>query len=558
VGVFLWSRRLFGEAGGLLSATLAAASPTLGAHGALATSDLFGAATMLLATWTLARLGRRVSPGRVVACSLALAAALLSKASALLLLPVGGALALAALLRAGPLVLSWGRRSRALAGRGGRAAALVPAALALALLTAGWLWAAYAFREGITPPGATATLYFGGWPHVETVGGVAIGMVTGLRDLHLLPEAWVYGLGFVLAHAAGRAAFLDGAFDPMGFPDFFPRAFLYKTPPALLGLLALVLVVALAGALAKARRGGGARAAPARPGTGAGRVLPLLLLVAAVALASLGSRLNIGHRHLLPLYPPLFVLCGAALGPRPVPRARGAAALLLLGWFVVDGLAVRPHALAYFSPLAGGPAQGYRHLVDSSLDWGQDLPGLARRLDALRTGPDPPARVYLSYFGKGHPDAEGIEATHLPFVPDTLRRVESYPLQGGLYCIGATMLQLVYLPVGVPWTTGDERAWLACKAEVDAMEASQPDPAAHAAVLARRPHDAWNRLLHEYEVLRFARLCAFLRAREPDEQVGYSINLYRLDDAEARLAVYGPPAELVTDPRPPPVSAPAP
>src|SRR5207248_8377210 len=54
---------------------------------------------------------------------------------------------------------------------------------------------------------------------------------------------------------------------------------------------------------------------------------------------------------------------------------------------------------------AGGPAEGYRHLVDSNLDWGQDLPSLKRRLDALGS-----RRPVLAYFGEAPPGAYGIRA----------------------------------------------------------------------------------------------------------------------------------------------------
>jgi len=52
-----------------------------------------------------------------------------------------------------------------------------------------------------------------------------------------------------------------------------------------------------------------------------------------------------------------------------------------------------------------------------------------------------------------------------------------------------------------------------------------------------------------FEHLRFARLCAFLRRREPDDNVGYSILIYRLSDQDVREALYGPPAELLPEVR---------
>ena len=60
--------------------------------------------------------------------------------------------------------------------------------------------------------------------------------------------------------------------------------------------------------------------------------------------------------------------------------ATAAIAVLLL-WHVGESLAIAPHYLAYFNAFAGGPSQGYRHLIDSSLDWGQDLRGLKDWLD---------------------------------------------------------------------------------------------------------------------------------------------------------------------------------
>src|SRR6185369_10959616 len=79
-------------------------------------------------------------------------------------------------------------------------------------------------------------------------------------------------------------------------------------------------------------------------------------------------------------------------------KAAGAATLLLLGWHVFESIAIRPDYLAYFNELAGGPSEGYRHLADSSLDWGQDLPALKQWLDGERLQRGD-GNVYLSYFG---------------------------------------------------------------------------------------------------------------------------------------------------------------
>jgi hypothetical protein len=116
--------------------------------------------------------------------------------------------------------------------------------------------------------------------------------------------------------------------------------------------------------------------------------------------------------------------------------------------FVADSTARFPHYLAYFNQLVG-PERAYRHMVDSGLDWGQDLPALARYLDA-----HPAETAYLGYFGTADPSAYGVRATPLP---------ASRPgrLLPGTYCVSATYLQAVYdyeTPAG-PWTREREAAY---------------------------------------------------------------------------------------------------
>ena len=156
------------------------------------------------------------------------------------------------------------------------------------------------------------------------------------------------------------------------------------------------------------------------------------------------SKLNIGHRHILPTYPAMFILAGAA--------AIGSSRRGRLRWAMLGGRAgVRawpggrmfchvPALLGLFQPIAGGPSNGYRHLVDSSLDWGQDLPGLKRWLtEHDLDGPDK-TPVYLAYFGTASPAYYQISATELCGLRATLPS----HLTGGVYCISATDLQRVY------------------------------------------------------------------------------------------------------------------
>jgi hypothetical protein len=75
----------------------------------------------------------------------------------------------------------------------------------------------------------------------------------------------------------------------------------------------------------------------------------------------------------------------------------------------VASLTIWPDYLAYFNEFVGGATNGYHYLVDSNLDWGQDLKGLKRFMDGR--GID---RIYLSYFGTDSPARYGIRYDWLP------------------------------------------------------------------------------------------------------------------------------------------------
>src|SRR5262249_2101912 len=161
---------------------------------------------------------------------------------------------------------------------------------------------------------------------------------------------------------------------------FFPVSFALKTPLPLIALLLIGLVAA---------------AAPGVPRAGPFVWVPVVVY----ALLTFTRGINIGHRHLLPLYPFLFVLAaraGAWAAQRWHDGVRWPAAAVgvLAAWYVAGTLRVHPHYLAYFNEAAGGPRNGYRLLVDASLDWGQDLIHLREWAESHGT----PA-LKLSYFG---------------------------------------------------------------------------------------------------------------------------------------------------------------
>jgi hypothetical protein len=391
------------------------------------------------------------------------------------------------------------------------------------------------------------------WDDVLNDTGMPGRVVALARAGHLLPEAWLYGLGYTLAFSQGRNAFLNGEFSTTGWPWFFPYCLLVKTPPELFVVLMLAILAARRRwRVAEESLPGGGRAFVSAGLYATASLWTLLVVYWAFAIS---SHLNIGQRHLLPTYPVMFILAGAAAWwwkgkrePRPphagerVSRAGGWILALALAGFIGESVMAWPHYLAYFNFIAGGPSHGYRHLVDSSLDWGQDLKGLARWLDEHGAGSEAAADdspVYLAYFGTGSPEHEGIAARPLPSFVDRSRGDPPTPLTGGTYCVSATMLQQVYSPFPIPWTAAHERAWQDTLAMLQQVSLAADDPAARQALMDRGG-DFWRQVHQRFEQLRFARLCHFLRQREPDDQVGYSILIYRLTDRDIDRALFGP------------------
>ena len=512
--VWLWSRSLFGPAGGLLSLAACALSPAMLAHGATVTSDVAAALFFLASTAALWRLTQRLNVGGVLMAVAALCGLALSKASVVLIGPVAAGIVAVRVLRGDPLPVGKHR----LTGRASQVVAIgAVAALVAALVVAG-IWAAYGFRYSAFDPADAGTAEFSKplEPMLERSGALEQPIRVAM-DRQLLPEAWLYGLTFVLAHSHERPAFLRGEVRSTGWWWFFPYAFAVKTPLALLALMLLGIV----GALRSDRRA---------------ELAPLGVLIGVYWLFALTSNINIGDRHLLPTLPPLFVLVGGAArwlrggsGPR-------LAILALVGGLALTSASAFPRYLGWFNSLVGGPQNGWKHLVDSSLDWGQDLPALAAALQG-RDG-----QTYVSYFGNGDPASFGVRARALPSFMPLPGQNDPAPITPGLYAISATMLQALYLRPQGAWTEEYEALYQQSRLRNADWRASEQDPALRARLVQLMGSEqAWRDEHALFAELRFARLAATLRTRDPDGYAGWSILLYAVDAAELSQALDGPP-----------------
>jgi 4-amino-4-deoxy-L-arabinose transferase-like glycosyltransferase len=524
--VFFWSRRLWGDAGGLLSLALCAGSTTMLAHGPLVTSDMAAAFCLLAASGAFWRQLREPSSGRL-ALSLALTGLTAIAKFSVLLLP-----GVYALLLVAHWLLPREAAKRSARREAARAALLVAAHGALACLV---VWAAFGFRYQAGASGLPAPhQFYVPWDELLPENGPRRAVLTLLKEYRVLPEAYTHGLAYVLQASEARGAFAAGLSSSTGWWWFFPYAFLIKSSfaelAAVAGLSGIIVWAVLA---ARKRLGSGdTRAVTTRL---ADLAAPLLALVFVYGAASLASNLNIGHRHILPLYPPLFILAGA-FARRSAGRWSAAFAALLVAGQIAAAARAYPSYLASFNPLAGPPENRWRHLVDSSLDWGQDLPALSKWVAANRR---PDERVYLGYFGVGDPLYEGMDAKPFAVFSAFWRQPELARLEPGLYCFGATVLQDVYSPVNGPWTQDKENAFRHQASRYRDHPELWNGALAHKGAPAE--HDRWV-----YERLRFARLAQYLRLRRPDAVIDSSMLVYRLDAEEVAIAIDLPTADMVT------------
>lgn len=538
--VFFWARGLWGTLGAMVAAGFCAFCPTMLAHSGVATSDMCMALFFLLA---LGIYWRHLHDGRWAIAGISTVVfglAAVAKHSSLLLLPMVLVLVLVRLFHAEPLRLG----ARIFSSWRERIGFVSVSLLVHGLVVVASIWAFFGFRFSAFNPILPAGEFTFPWEQMLSFGGAKAALIQFCRTWHLLPEGYLYGLAFVLKHAESRGAFLDGEYSLFGWVLFFPKAFLYKTPPSLLVGLTASATLLVSGLRKISAREWGKRLY---------RVAPLLTLFVIYWAVSLTSHLNIGHRHLLPIYPVLYLFCGA-LGwavtrawrkSRATGTGVAVAVAALLTWHGAIAAAIYPNFLAYFSPIAGGPAEGYKHLVDSSLDWGQDLPGLKKWLTVNVRDQDP---VYLSYFGTSEPDFYGIKAVRLAMLPnfDRAKPLRWSQCSAGVYALSASMLQHVYMPQRGDWTRQDEHRYQELKLNEATFRMFDGDPAAHPELLQGLSAPNWEKAWRLYAQLRFARLCHYLRARQPDATIGYSILIYRLDRHELDSALNGSLRDLAT------------
>jgi hypothetical protein len=161
----------------------------------------------------------------------------------------------------------------------------------------------------------------------------------------------------------------------------------------------------------------------------------LLPVIGIFVLLSTNTALNIHSRYMLLAYPYLFVFIGPVVHCGTSGRWRKAvpwAIALALASNIVSVLLVHPFYLTYFNEGAGGPRNGYRHLTDSNIDWGQGLVALRSWMEDHPSNGD----IQLAYFGAVDPGVYGISFE----VPGVLERGSGHGPRPGIHVISVNYI----------------------------------------------------------------------------------------------------------------------
>ncbi len=373
VTMFFAARAWFGPLAAGCTVILTVFEPNLTAHGPLVTTDIAVAATTFAAVFSADRYLRRPCTWRLLLLGFTLGLALASKHTAVLV----------------PIILlvqflAYYRLTHADSPR-----------FSLLRLFLGWfaaclialfvLWGTYQFRYSALPGGVQAfeipaTLENHG--ESPTMLGRAI---LGITRFHLLPESYVAGLLYVIQNST-RPSFIFGKRHDTGVWYYFPVTILVKTPLTILVLVILAVV------------------SPAQWRKHKREIVVLAIPIVLFLSSAMSSKINLGVRHILPVYPFLILLAASAIAYY-AGRSRIAAALCvaLLVFQAVSDARSYPNEMAYANEAWGGPQHLYKYLGDSSVDWGQALYRVKDYI-ARRGISD----CWIAWFGARKPTVDGL------------------------------------------------------------------------------------------------------------------------------------------------------
>lgn len=384
--VFFAAREWFGNGAALVALTLLVFDPNVMAHSALVATDIGVSLFFLASIYAFYRYVSRPTVARLIAAGVVTGLLAATKHSGILLIPMMLPVALYEVLRA-----ERGARLR-------QAVRLCVASAAIIAIAVVILWAFYGFRYTARPAGlalsAPLAAYVGPLNHFDAW------VVLFFARHHLLPESYLMGLVDVKRMAQWYPTFIFGKVHAHGVWYYFPAVILIKTTLALLVLCSLAIFAAATGKIGRTRE-----------------LVYVLAPPLVYLLIAMASGIDIGARHILPLYAMAFIFAGAGIAAvaRESRRWVWVGAVLVTA-HIAGSLVTYPNQMAFSNLAWGGSKNSHNLLSDANVDWAQQLYQVKAWQDR-----HPHEECWFAYFARPEidPATYGIRCHALPTV-DTL------------------------------------------------------------------------------------------------------------------------------------------
>jgi len=380
--LFRWTKELADNKTALLVLTLFSFSSTFLAHGGLVTTDVGTTLGFVLAIYFYLRFLKNPTRKNTIFSGITLGTALLLKFFNAFLIPFLGIIFLIFIflkLKSKKELLKDYFKKTILIG----------------LISISCIWIVYQFHLLNYPlekqlEDIKFTLSF--YPHAGFLNNICLWL---FENPFLRPFAH-YLLGFIIIYSGvitsgNWPTYLLGTISSQSFWYYFPVVYLIKVPLALHVLILIAFFVVLC-ALRKVSFKKWLKSHFTE--------LSMLLFVIIYWGIALRSKSQIGIRHILPTFPFIYILVSIRIKSwlekiKIVSLQKKAIFLILflLTWYSISSLSSFPYYLSYFNELVGGSRQGYKYVVDSNVDWGQDLKRLSNWVE--KQGIE---KIYIDYF----------------------------------------------------------------------------------------------------------------------------------------------------------------
>lgn len=428
--IFVWTKKLWGKRAGLLALFFFSFSPTFLAHGRFVTTDVAAAAAFFISSFYFIRWLRRPGAWNLILAAIFFGLAQLAKFSLFLLIPLFGFLTLCWII-----IKIFGRSDAANEEKKESSLKIIWRYIAglVLIFTVGYaliVTPVYYFHIKNYPVQKQLLdmrhilKSYGGGPDQEALAScknfdlarikrcpaeITIWMAEKPAPLRAFSQ-YLFGLLMVVQRAAGgNTTYFMGEVSAAGWSLYFPIVYLLKEPLVLHILTIAAVLIALSRIFKKQNK-------PIQTKAGFAKrfaswldlnfeSFAMLVFIALYWYTSITSPLNIGVRHVLPTFPFIFALVSSQvtgwLRKKPNQKKllssfKYLAVFLLLFWQAITVIAIYPSFLAYFNEIVGGPKNGYKYVVDSNLDWGQDLLRLKQWVEQNKI-----EKIYVDYFGGG-------------------------------------------------------------------------------------------------------------------------------------------------------------